>query len=187
MNKDMLAHYMAQQWPAQAQPGPVISQSVNTVTPYQPPPQQQGGGMNPMSIARQFMPEASAGGTGAGGAAQLPGLQASGATTAGIGMGGTGTGAAAGPVIGTPLAAGGGTAGGGAGGALAAAGPWAALAAIIAINEHNAIGTDRRAEGKGEQVLDYATGKVGLMDTEYFGRKLFGQDNFFSNALRKII
>ena len=140
-----------------------------------PPQQQQGGGMNPMGIAQKFMGGETAGaGLGTGGAAQLPGLQASGATTAGIGMGGTGTGAAAGPMVGTPLAAGGGAAGGGASSGLAAAGPWAALAAAIYLNESQARDKGRRAEDDKTYGVDVLSGNVLYQDMDALSDKWLG-------------
>lgn len=56
----------------------------------------------------------------------------------------------------------GGSAAGGMGSAAAAAGPWAALAAIIGVNEYNMSGY--RAEDDKEYAKDLATGKVMSQD-----------------------
>ena len=74
-------------------------------------------------------------------------------------------------------AAGGGAAGGGAGGgsALAAAGPWAALAAAIIGNESMAKKNDKRGRASGgEYVGDLLTGKVLEQDASYAGDKIGG-------------
>jgi len=86
---------------------------------------------------------------------------------------GAGSGAASGGGLGGALggsAAGGSAAGGGAasgaGGALAAAGPWAALAAIIMINEEDSRKKGLRSENRGERTRDQLTGKVATQDIE---------------------
>ena len=118
----------------------------------------QGQGISPsagVGIAKSFMGGGAAGGSGA---------------SAG-GAGGAG-GAAAGS------SAGGSSAAGGLGGAAASAGPWAALAAVIAVNEYNAKKGGFRAENDKEYAKDLATGKV--MSQDINGRwapKLFGSSD----------
>lgn len=120
----------------------------------------QGQGISPsagIGIAKSFMGGGAAGGSGAG---------AGGAGGAGAG------GAAAGG------SAGGSSAAGGLGGAAASAGPWAALAAVIAVNEYNAKKGGFRAENDKEYAKDLATGKV--MSQDINGRwapKLFGSSD----------
>ena len=114
-------------------------------------PEQQQPGMSPgsaMNIGKQFM-----GGSGATGAGVATGSQAAGNAAAAEGIGSAGS-------IG-----GGGWAGGG-GSAAASAGPWAALAAIIMINEYNAIGGGYRNEDKGEYTKDLFSGEVLGQDIE---------------------
>ena len=118
--------------------------------------QQQGQqGMNPsvgMGIMKSFM---GGGASGAGGAA---------------GGGAAGGGAAGGSA--------GGSAAGGMGSAAAAAGPWAALAAIIGVNEYNAKKGGYRAEDDKEYAKDLATGKVMSQDiNQRWAPKLFGKDD----------
>ena len=118
----------------------------------------QGQGISPsagIGIAKSFMGGSAAGGSGA---------------SAG-GAGGAG-GAAAGS------SAGGSSAAGGLGGAAASAGPWAALAAVVAVNEYNAKKGGFRAENDKEYAKDLATGKV--MSQDINGRwapKLFGSSD----------
>jgi hypothetical protein len=59
---------------------------------------------------------------------------------------------------------------------LAAAGPWAALAAAIIANEANAKheGNRGRAEGTGEHIQDMFTGKVLEQDATALGDKIGG-------------
>lgn len=71
----------------------------------------------------------------------------------------------------------GGEAAGAAGGEssmLASAGPWAALAAVIAGNEINARKEGRRDEDKATHAMDALSGKVLEQDTEYYGDKIGG-------------
>lgn len=103
--------------------GNVVQGRTNPLFPQQPQQQQ-----SPIEMAQQYqMLQEMFGGGGA--ASQAPGLQASGATTAGIGSGGTGVGAAAGSVVGTPIA------GGAAPVAGAATTSLALPAALIGFNE----------------------------------------------------
>ena len=117
----------------------------------------QGQGINPsagIGIAKSFMGGGAAGGSGAG---------AGGAGAGGAAAGGS---------------AGGSSAAGGLGGAAASAGPWAALAAVIAVNEYNAKKGGFRAENDKEYAKDLATGKV--MSQDINGRwapKLFGSSD----------
>jgi long-subunit fatty acid transport protein len=113
--------------------------------PQQPPHQQQQQGMDPgsmMNIGSKFM---------GGGAAT--GSQATGNTMAAEGIGSAGT------------TGGGGWAGGGSS-AVSSAGPWAALAAIIMINEYNAVGGGYRSEDKGKYTQDLFSGEVLGQDLE---------------------
>ena len=175
---------------------PVINRTptVQGKAPTFAPQTQQQQQQNPMQMLQQYqqMQDMFGGGTpnvlegyGTGGsavgsgAAMGPGLQASGATTAGIGMGGTGVGATAGPVVGTPLAAGGGGAAGGAGAGgggsvIASAGPWAALAAAIYLNESQARDTGRRNEDDLLYARDLLTSNVVTQDVEAATDKMFG-------------
>ena len=90
---------------------------------------------------------------GGAGAAQFGGAE----VASGAGMMGGGAQTAAGV---------GGQAGGGMGGAAASAGPWAALAAIIAVNEYNAYKGGYRDESKGEYAKDLFSGEVFHQDME---------------------
>ena len=115
----------------------------------------QGQGISPsagLGIAKSFM---GGGASGAGGAA---------------GGGAAGGGAAGGSA--------GGSAAGGMGSAAAAAGPWAALAAIIGVNEYNAKKGGYRAEDDKEYAKDLATGKVMSQDiNQRWAPKLFGKSD----------
>ena len=115
----------------------------------------QGQGINPsagVGIAKSFMGGGAAGGSGAS-------------------AGGAG-GAAAGS------SAGGSSAAGGLGGAAASAGPWAALAAVIATNEYNAKKGGFRAENDKEYAKDLTTGKVLSQDINgRWAPKLFGSSD----------
>ena len=104
--------------------------------------------------------------------------------SAGIGIAksfmGGGSGASAGGAGGAAAgsSAGGSSAAGGLGGAAASAGPWAALAAVVAVNEYNAKKGGFRAENDKEYAKDLATGKV--MSQDINGRwapKLFGSSD----------
>lgn len=112
----------------------------------------QWQGMSPSvgpGIAKSFMGGGSAAGSGAG---------AGGAAAGG--------------------SAGGSSAAGGLGSAAASAGPWAALAAVIAVNEYNAKKGGFRAENDKEYAKDLITGKV--MSQDINGRwapKLFGSSD----------
>ena len=111
----------------------------------------QGQGMDPsagIGIAKSFMGGGSAAGSGAG---------AGGATAGGSA---------------------GGSAAGGLGSAAASAGPWAALAAVVAVNEHNAKKGGFRAENDKEYAKDLATGKVASQDiNKRWAPKLFGSSD----------
>lgn len=86
-------------------------------------------------------------------------------------FGGGGGGAAGGEA-----AAAGGSGGGGSS-FLASAGPWAALAAAIIINENEAIEGGYRDEDKGDYALDVVGGKVLEQDvSKRWVPKLFGED-----------
>ena len=105
---------------------------VNTPVPMMQPPQQQQsplGNVQQMMQMKNMYNDISGMFGGGAGVSQAPGLQASGATTAGL------SGAQAAPLAtATPLSAGG-AGGAGAGSGVAAAGPWAALAAMFLANE----------------------------------------------------
>lgn len=112
-------------------------------------PEQQQQGIDPstaMNIGQQFMGSGAAATTGGGNAA-MGNLMAS----KGIGSAGT--------------VGGGGMSGGGSS-AMSAAGPWAALAAVIAINEYNAKGGGYRAEDEGQYTQDLFSGEVLGQDME---------------------
>lgn len=111
------------------------------------PAGQQGGGMNPMQAYSNYQKFSGQGGQGIFG-------------------GGGGGGAAAG--------AEGAAAGGEGGSMLASAGPWAALAAVIAGNEINARKEGRRDDDKATHLMDAFSGKVLEQDTEYYGDKVGG-------------
>lgn len=67
--------------------------------------------------------------------------------------------------------------GGGAGGGsswMAAAGPWAALAAAVAWNEENSRKQGRRADSSGERMQDMFSGKALQRDTDFYGDKVGG-------------
>lgn len=93
--------------------------------------------------------------------AQTP---ATGAFSSGGALGGGSTGAL------------GGGAGGGSsmGSMAAAAGPWAALAAVIGWNEENSRKQGRRADSSEERVQDMFTGKALQRDLDYYGDKVGG-------------
>lgn len=134
--------------------------------------QQQGGGlpMGGMSIARGFM-----GGGGVSGAA----APAAGGGSAGAGIGSgiaSGVGGTAGSGAGASIG-GGSAAGGGAGGGLAAAGPWAALAAIIMANEKGGMDANARNPNKTQHAGDVLTGRI--VEQDFHKRwlpKMFGDD-----------
>jgi hypothetical protein len=114
----------------------------------QPPPQQQGGGISPMQAYgayTQFAP-ASAGGAAGGGSAAGGGA-----------AGGAGSGAAGG------------------GSAMAAAAPWAGLAAAIVGNELHGRKSGRRSKDKGEHLKEIGSGAVGLQDGEWLAGMLPGK------------
>lgn len=67
---------------------------------------------------------------------------------------------------GTAAGSGAGSAAGGLGSAASAAGPWAALAAIIYLNESKAIKEGKRSEDKGEYAKDLFSGEVFHQDME---------------------
>lgn len=121
------------------------------------PEQQQQGGINPMMM-QQFMP------------------QAGGAATGATGTGAGGAGAGVGAATGTTGAGAAGT-GSGASSGLAAAGPWAALAAVIIGNEYGATEAGRRTEGT-QYAKDLLGGKVISQDAPYYADKAFGDDEF---------
>ena len=95
---------------------------------------------------------------------------------AGFGLGGSlvgGSGTVGGSTFASGAAGGAGAGGaasggaaGGMGGAMAAAGPWAALAAIIMANEEDSRKKGLRAENRGERTRDQLTGKVVTQDIE---------------------
>ena len=106
--------------------------------------QQQGGGMPPGAM--QFAQQFMGGGAGAGGGA----------------AGGSAAGA-------------GGAAGGGGGSSmLASAGPWAALAAVVAANEYGAKDAGRRSDSKGHHLQQALTGEGMSKDMDYYGDKVGG-------------
>jgi len=110
--------------------------------PQQQQQSQQQSGISPMSlmgIGKQFM----------GG---------------GAGDGSAGAGGAGAVEAGTGAVAGGGGAAGGMGSMAASAGPWAALAAIIAVNEHNAIGGGYRSDDPEKYREDLMSGEVVSQD-----------------------
>jgi len=116
--------------------------------------QQQAQGIDPnnaMNIAQQFM----------GGSGAATGSQAAGNALAAEQIGSAGT-------VGGGGWAGGSAAGGASGGgsAIASAGPWAALAAIIYANEYNAIGGGYRSEDSGQYAQDLFSGEVLGQDLE---------------------
>ena len=121
-------------------------------TQYQASSAGQGQGISPsagLGIAKSFMGGGAAGGSGAG---------AGGAAAGG--------------------SAGGSSAAGGLGSAAASAGPWAALAAVIAVNEYNAKKGGFRAENDKEYAKDLATGKVVSQDINgRWAPKLFGKSD----------
>lgn len=98
------------------------------------------------------------GGSGAVGGSTF--AAGAGSTAGGLGGALGGGGAAAGG------AAGGGAAAGGMGGAAAAGGPWAALAAIIMINEEDSRKKGLRSENRGQRTKDQLDGKVLTQDIE---------------------
>lgn len=157
--------------PMAAPPGPAPTPQQSGV----PRPQQQGPNLSGYGQAlRGFM------GSGGGEASAASLAQA------GQGLGGTQTGALiADPFAGVAgsSAASGGAAGGsagagagasGGGGMLAAAGPWAALAAAVIGNEMAAKDAGRRSDDDGEYAKDLLTGKVLEQDLEYYGDKIGG-------------
>ncbi len=120
--------------------------------PQQQPQQQQQQGMDPSTMLNAY--NQFAGGSGAGAAT---GSQAAGNAMSAEGIGSAGT-------VGGGGWAGGGSAGGGS--SVASAGPWAALAAIIMINEYNAVGGGYRSEDKGKYTQDLFSGEVLGQDLE---------------------
>lgn len=110
-----------------------------------------------MDIAKQF---GAFGGAG-GGAGMATGSQAAGNVAAAQGIGGAGTIGGGGWG-----AAGGASSAGGMGSAISAAGPWAALAAIIYANESYARDKGYRAEDPMEHGKDILTGDVFYQDVE---------------------
>ena len=147
------------------------------------PPQQQSFYAGPEQQQQQGGVQAFAEGLGPEGMAGLQGLF-------GGGAGGGGSALAAGSVVdagavggGAGAAAGtGGTsaAGGAAGGGsswIATAGPWAALAAAIIANEHEAKEGGYRDEDTGDYAKDVLGGKVLEQDvSQRWTTKLFGED-----------
>jgi len=115
--------------------------------------QQQGGGMNPMQGYNMYQQFAGGGAGGSGAATGATG-SAAGSTSAATG-------------------AGSGAAGSGSG-FMAAAGPWAALAAAIAANETWANSEGRRPDDFGEHMGDLFTGKVLERDAEALGDSVGG-------------
>lgn len=115
---------------------------------------QQGGGMSPgagVGIAKSLM--GGGGGASAGGAA-------GGGAAGGAGAGASGGSSAA--------------------GAVSAAGPWALLAATIAVNEYNAKKGGFRAEDDKEYARDLISGKVLSQDVNgRWAPKLFGSSDKF--------
>lgn len=130
---------------------------------YMPPPQQQqqsGGGMNPMQAYDMYQKFA-------GGAAPAASATGTGSVGAGTASAGGMTHAATGSGM-VPV---GGASGGGAsgGGMLAGAGPWAALAAIIAANETYQNKQGNRPDDFTEQLQDMFTGKAFERDARKYG------------------
>ncbi len=128
----------------------------------------QGSAISPQTAGslanglKGFMGGGAGAGSTAGGwefsaAPYMGGGTAAGGTAAGVGGGAGG---------GTAAAAGGSAAGGGGGSALMAAGPWAALAAAIAINEEDSRKKGLRAEDHGERAKDMISGKVMTQDID---------------------
>lgn len=116
------------------------------------------GSMNPQGLQALF-----GGGSGASGASSGASAGgASGGSGGGMGLssmfGGSSAGASSGAAGGS--AASGGSSAAGGGSALASAGPWAALAAVIAVNEHNAKKGGYRDEDDKEYAKDLIGGKV---------------------------
>lgn len=110
--------------------------------------QAQGGGMNPMQAYSNYQKFSGQGGQG---------LFGGGGQTAATGGG--------------EAAA---SSGGSSGSMLASAGPWAALAAVIAGNEMNARKEGRRDDDKATHAMDAFSGKVLEQDAEYYGDKVGG-------------
>lgn len=82
-----------------------------------------------------------------------------------------------GPAAGSAAAAGGGggtAGGGGMGGAMSAAGPWAALAAVIIGNETAGRDAGRRDEDDSSYAVDLLSGAVLEQDMDYYGDKVGG-------------
>lgn len=133
--------------------------------PEQQPTQQQpmGGGMGGIGGLSSLWS-----GGGAAGAGEGAGAAAGGGAAAGAGGGASAGGGAA---------AGSGSAAGSGGSAMASAGPWALLAAVIIGNEYNARKQGARAENPWHQTRDAVTGRV--VEQDFHKRwlpKWFGED-----------
>lgn len=144
------------------------------------PRQQQGGGMNPMqayNIYSNFVAPNIGGGASAGAGAGA----STGGGSAVSGLGGSfasGVGGGAGSGAGGALdGSAGGSAAGGATSGIGAAGPWAALAALIIANEKGGMDADARNPNRTQHMGDVLTGRI--VEQDFHKRwlpKLFGGD-----------
>lgn len=137
-------------------------QQQNPYSTAQPQQQGQGGGMDTMM-------------QGLGAFQQMGGMDMFGGGAGGATAGG-GTAMAGGPGAGSAAAAGSGGAagGGGMGSGLAAAGPWAALAAVIIGNESASKDAGRRDDDDSSYAVDLMSGAVLEQDMDYYGDKVGG-------------